>query len=69
MSRLLIVSNRLPVNIEREDGALTIHPSVGGLATGLGSFYKSYHSLWIGWPGIVAENWEEGGEMEQACLK
>lgn len=31
--------------------------STGGVATGLGSFYKSYNSsIWVGWPGIA---WEE----------
>jgi trehalose 6-phosphate synthase/phosphatase len=29
---------------------------MGGLATGLRSFYKSYKSIWIGWPGILAES-------------
>jgi len=51
----LIVSNRLPVNVERRRGKFHLQPSVGGLATGLGSFYRSYESLWIGWPGITKE--------------
>jgi trehalose 6-phosphate synthase/phosphatase len=63
MKRLLIVSNRLPVSIERRRGALHFQPSVGGLAIGLGSFYKSYNSLWIGWPGISV-NKKEGVEKE-----
>jgi trehalose 6-phosphate synthase/phosphatase len=29
--------------------------SVGGLATGLGSFYQSFNSKWIGWCGITSE--------------
>jgi len=52
MNRLLIVSNRLPVNISKESGELRLQRSVGGLATGVGSFYKSCESLWVGWPGI-----------------
>ena len=55
MSRLLVVSNRLPMNLTKREGSLRYQPSAGGLATGLGSFYKSHRSLWIGWPGITLE--------------
>jgi trehalose 6-phosphate synthase/phosphatase len=57
MDRLLIVSNRLPVNIIKSGGGIHSQFSVGGLATGLGSLYKSYSykNLWIGWPGINLE--------------
>ena len=51
-NRIVIVSNRLPISVERRRGKLVFEPSVGGLATALGTFYKSYNSLWIGWPGI-----------------
>ncbi|MCP8304286.1 MAG: bifunctional alpha,alpha-trehalose-phosphate synthase (UDP-forming)/trehalose-phosphatase [archaeon] len=53
MGRLLIVSNRLPITIVKRKGKLYFQPSTGGLATGLSSFYKSYQSLWIGWPGTA----------------
>jgi trehalose-6-phosphate synthase len=36
MRRLVIVSNRLPVSIERRRGKFVFQPSMGGLATGLG---------------------------------
>jgi len=52
MQRLLIVSNRLPITIQERKGELHVEPSVGGLATGLSSWYKSYNSTWIGWAGI-----------------
>ncbi|KPL00530.1 MAG: trehalose-6-phosphate synthase [candidate division Zixibacteria bacterium SM23_73_3] len=55
MGRLLIVSNRLPMNVAKKEGCLRFQPSAGGVATGLSSFYKSYQSLWIGWPGITLE--------------
>ncbi len=42
---------------------MLFQPSMGGLATGLGSFYKSYNSLWIGWPGITV-NKKDGDEQE-----
>ena len=64
MSRLLIISNRLPVSISREGGSLDVTPSVGGLATGLASFYKTRESLWIGWPGIPSEECSPAEQIE-----
>ncbi len=68
MDRLLIISNRLPVSIEKRKGALHFHPSVGGLATGLSALYKSYSSIWIGWPGIALDNIKEGAEEIETKL-
>jgi trehalose 6-phosphate synthase/phosphatase len=55
MSRLLVISNRLPISVTRVRNELRFNRSVGGLATGLESFYKSCKSLWIGWPGTTWE--------------
>jgi trehalose 6-phosphate synthase/phosphatase len=65
-NRLLIVSNRLPISVEKRRGRLRFEPSVGGLVTALGAFYKSRPSVWIGWPGIELEKVEaeEQGEIE-----
>ena len=63
MQKLLIVSNRLPISMAKGKRGLRFEPSVGGLATGLGSFYKSYDSTWIGWPGIELEKIK--GEEEE----
>ncbi|MHA1238755.1 MAG: bifunctional alpha,alpha-trehalose-phosphate synthase (UDP-forming)/trehalose-phosphatase [Candidatus Odinarchaeia archaeon] len=52
---MLLVSNRLPVSIEKRRGNLVFHSSVGGLATGLGAVYKLYGGLWVGWPGAPSE--------------
>lgn len=63
MPRLVIISNRLPITINREeDGELHYHPSAGGLATGLNSLDQSLERVWIGWPGqevTVPEEQEE----------
>lgn len=55
MSRLLVISNRLPISVTRVRNELRFNRSVGGLATGLESFCKSCESLWIGWPGITRD--------------
>ena len=56
MSKIIIVSNRLPLNIKIENDKLNIEPSVGGLATGMRSVHNAYESKWIGWTGLAKEN-------------
>lgn len=59
--RTIIISNRLPVRIEKRVDGLHFIPSEGGLATGLGSYYKSKSgsNIWIGWPGYIPETSQE----------
>jgi len=54
MTRLIAVSNRLPVTISVEKRELVVKQSVGGLATGLRRLNQGTDSLWIGWPGDVS---------------
>jgi trehalose 6-phosphate synthase/phosphatase len=49
--RLIIVSNRLPVVVEREGEEWKLKPGSGGLVTALGPVLKEQGGLWIGWPG------------------
>jgi trehalose 6-phosphate synthase/phosphatase len=55
MQKILIVSNRLPLQVNIDNESISIKSSVGGLATGIKSIYKSFESQWIGWPGITNE--------------
>lgn len=55
MSKTIIISNRLPLQISISEDHLEVTPSVGGLATGLKSFHKDGDSIWIGWPGMTEE--------------
>src|SRR5262249_15632489 len=52
MGRLLLVSNRLPVTLSREQGEVRVEPSSGGLATGLSKPHEASGGLWVGWPGL-----------------
>lgn len=67
--KTLIISNRLPVKIERKKGKLKFTASEGGLATGLGSFYKDNGSWWIGWPGIIPKTEEEEQHIREELYK
>src|SRR5271156_7117476 len=52
-SRLLLVSNRLPITIKRSaDGKYDFSMSSGGLVSGLSGLSKSTTFQWYGWPGL-----------------
>ena len=53
-SRLLIVSNRLPVTAHVAGGSVCLTAAGGGLATGLRPYHEESGGLWIGWPGDVS---------------
>lgn len=52
-SNLIIISNRLPVTIKKNDnGEYTYSMSSGGLVTGLSGLTKSTTFTWLGWTGL-----------------
>jgi len=65
MPRTLIVSNRLPTKVLRNEEGLTFQPSEGGLATGLGSIYRQGDNLWIGWPGLFVQDETEEDHIRE----
>jgi len=55
--KFIIVSNRLPVSVSKQDGELVFKPSSGGLATAMASLSEEgTDNLWIGWPGISSDD-------------
>ncbi|ADY30357.1 MULTISPECIES: bifunctional alpha,alpha-trehalose-phosphate synthase (UDP-forming)/trehalose-phosphatase [Cellulophaga] len=56
MSKTIIISNRLPVQLEIHNNEIKTTPSVGGLATGMKSVHSGSNDLWIGWSGLTDEN-------------
>lgn len=59
--RLLIVSNRLPVNVTKEKGKMVLQAGAGGLVSGLSAYLDSLSGpaasdpgyVWVGWPGAA----------------
>ncbi|MFP4163954.1 MAG: bifunctional alpha,alpha-trehalose-phosphate synthase (UDP-forming)/trehalose-phosphatase [Chitinispirillaceae bacterium] len=64
MKRIILVSNRLPITVDKRKGALHYHHSVGGLATGLDSFHQERECMWIGWPGIASDRTKASEKKE-----
>ncbi len=50
-SRLVVVSNRLPVAISRDENGWSIKQGSGGLVTALAPVLRNRGGLWIGWSG------------------
>jgi len=71
MDKTIIISNRLPVQLQIDNGAITAIPSVGGLATGMKSVHTGGDSLWIGWSGLTEEEIPDGlaPEIDKALAK
>lgn len=59
MNKTIIVSNRLPVNLQIDHGILRAQPSVGGLATGMKSVHSEGNGIWIGWSGLTEEQLDD----------
>ncbi|MFL6197083.1 MAG: trehalose-6-phosphate synthase [Thermoanaerobaculia bacterium] len=60
--RLLVVSNRLPIVLEKKNGAWGLKPGSGGLVSALAPVLSHRGGVWIGWPGLPLERggaWEE----------
>lgn len=56
MSKMIIISNRLPITTNRDENGFSYTWSIGGLATGLKSYHNRNDSIWVGWPGIAKED-------------
>ena len=73
MSKLIFISNRLPVTIRRDPDTeeFELTRSIGGLATGLGSVHEGGESLWVGWSGLHEEDVavDEDAELQKKLVK
>src|SRR5437764_15007058 len=56
MSRLVLVSNRLPFALEPAGkGQWRVTHSPGGLVSALGPVLRGRGGTWMGWPGVAAD--------------
>src|SRR6476646_4694607 len=69
--RLVVVSNRLPFTVTKEEGWLAFNASAGGLVTGLSGYLRSNEAgddgeanyVWVGWPGSSIDDPAEQAEL------
>jgi trehalose 6-phosphate synthase/phosphatase len=70
MSRLLIISNRLPFSIDKLDDKLIIRQSSGGLVSAIISYFETKNmvsrvysrKIWVGSMDATAEDWQKAVE-------
>jgi trehalose 6-phosphate synthase/phosphatase len=67
--RIVIISNRLPVRVEENEGSYNFIRSEGGLATGLSSLQTNDEIVWIGWPGIYVEDKQDKQLISKELFK
>ncbi len=51
-TRLINVSNRLPIVIDKDGEDLKLQRASGGLATAVEAMWKGRAGIWVGWSGI-----------------
>lgn len=75
MSRLVVISNRLPFSLRRTATGHELAPSSGGLVTALSSYLQrrqredpTLEFVWAGWPGAEVEAAEQP-EVRAAALR
>ncbi len=62
---LIIVSNRLPVTVSKENGELVYTSSSGGLAVAMSSLGISNEKMtWVGWPGIASDELSKSERLQ-----
>src|SRR5260370_35991500 len=65
-TRLIVVSNRLPLTLRKGDDAQwTTERSSGGLASAMNPILRRRGGDWIGWAGSVGQ---EGGQEQQRSI-
>jgi trehalose 6-phosphate synthase len=65
LTRLLVISNRLPVTMRHEEGRWAVLPSSGGLVTALRPLLNDADATWVGWTGTEPSA-EVGAVLAQA---
>ncbi len=57
-ARFMVVSNRLPIELEVKEDKISVHSGSGGLVTALAPVLKNRGGMWIGWPGNIPDEEE-----------
>jgi trehalose 6-phosphate synthase/phosphatase len=72
MSRLILISNRLPVSIDKIDDGIVVRPSSGGLVSAIKSYLEGaghatqlfQNTMWVGSVDATEEDWKLITDMQ-----
>lgn len=60
MSKIILVSNLLPLKAEKNDNnEITLTSRIGGFSSGLKNFYEAHNTAWIGSSGLCDKNFTQ----------
>ncbi|RYZ48842.1 MAG: bifunctional alpha,alpha-trehalose-phosphate synthase (UDP-forming)/trehalose-phosphatase, partial [Chitinophagaceae bacterium] len=73
MSRLIILSNRLPFSLEKYEGQVNIRQSSGGLVSAIKSYFERpdmqseafTEKIWVGSMDATPEEWREATKQNK----
>jgi trehalose 6-phosphate synthase/phosphatase len=72
----IVISNRLPFVVSQAHGKLSLEKGSGGLVSGLESYLSPQDSkekripyIWVGWPGMSAENDQQAEQITKQFQK
>jgi trehalose 6-phosphate synthase/phosphatase len=75
MSRLIVVSNRLPFTVQNKNEKWHFSASSGGLVTAVGAFLEREKAIsqldciWVGWPGCEVEISQQAAVRDEALQR
>src|SRR6476659_4496421 len=72
MSRLILISNRLPISIDKTDEDVIVRPSSGGLVSAIKSYLEGASkenklfetTIWVGSVDATPEDWDLSTDMQ-----
>src|SRR5580698_2290846 len=74
MSRLIIISSRLPFSLDKEGDKITLRQSSGGLVSAIKSYFENASAqrgdltgkMWMGVADFPQEDWAQAMEQQDA---
>lgn len=75
MGRLIIISNRLPISVDRDEGKIIVRQSSGGLVSAIKSYFEKDQAnagrftmkVWVGVADFLPEEWEIIKDRDGIC--
>src|SRR6516164_4713129 len=75
MGRLIIISNRLPISVDRDEGKIIVRQSSGGLVSAIKSYFEKDQAnagrftmnVWVGVADFLLEEWEIIKDRDGIC--
>src|SRR5262245_11831087 len=69
LTRLVVVSNRLPLTLRQSETGWITERSSGGLASAMTPLLQKSEGIWVGWSGEIVEDGEGGGQERRKILE